>query len=277
MQYSYIDGQKVTPFPRAKGTCDICGAETIAKCGEKKIWHWAHKSKLECDPWWENETEWHREWKEKFPESFREVIHRCDVTGEKHRADIKSDSGIILEIQNSPISLEELRSREAFYKNLLWIVNGKSFQPRFQVFRNPLPNPESKEFDDIVFMHAPNENSCTAFWRKSENPHAVNGNGREMVRLRPVREIQRQLSQNYIGNHPFHWKRAHAAWMEAKCPVFIDFGSDILWKFERYRDQFVCVRAASKEKVISDIINHAHVQNVAQGYSVLSNEGQKAG
>jgi hypothetical protein len=54
--------------------------------------------------------------------------------------------------------------------------------------------------------------------------------------------------------------------------VFIDFGADILWKFEKYRDHFVCVRAASKEKIISDIINQAHVQNVAQCYSVLGNE-----
>jgi competence protein CoiA len=268
MQYSYINGQKVTPFPKGKGTCDICGAETLAKCGEKKIWHWAHKSKLECDPWWENETEWHREWKEKFPDHFREVVHLCEISGEKHRADIKSDSGIILEIQNSPISLEELRSRENFYKNLLWIVNGKSFQNRFQVFNNFLPNPNSKEFDDIVFFSTPNQNSCTMFWRKSQHPTVANGTSRELVEVHSVRKIQRQIAEHYIGNHPFHWKRAHAAWLEAKCPVFIDFGTDILWRFESYRDQFVCVRAVSKSRVISDIINQANVQNIAQGYSV---------
>jgi hypothetical protein len=26
------------------------------KCGQLKVWHWAHRSTRSCDPWWENET-----------------------------------------------------------------------------------------------------------------------------------------------------------------------------------------------------------------------------
>jgi competence protein CoiA len=275
MQYSTVNNQKTLPFSKGKGICDICGSDTLAKCGEKVMWHWAHKSKMECDPWWENETEWHRNWKEKFPENFREIVHKCETSGEKHRADIKSDRGIILEIQNSPISLEELRSRENFYKNMLWVVNGTNFLTRFKVFNTRLPNPNSKEFDDIVF--AASSLNCTAFWKKSENPDAAAGKENSMVLLHPIRKIQREMDNHYIGHHPFNWKRPHVAWLKAKCPVFIDFGADILWRIENYRNQFRCVRAIAKQKVILDIINEPNAQDIASKYSVLVDEEKKVG
>lgn len=272
MQYSIVNGQKVVPFLKGKGNCTVCGAETLAKCGEKVMWHWAHKSKLDCDPWWEKETEWHRTWKEKFPESYREIVHQCQTTGEKHRADIKSERGIVLEIQNSPISLEEMRSREAFYKNLLWIVNGEKFQSRFKVaLSQGLPHPLSKEFDDIVF--APTHHGA-AFWRKSENPQAFTGSGDTMIRVHPSRIIQRQIREHYVGHHSFSWQRPHIAWLEAKCPVYLDMdvNSDILWRIESYKGQFRCVRAISKEQVIKDIMRETFVHDIGNTYSVLTDE-----
>lgn len=272
MQYSNVNGQRTTPFPKGKGNCSVCEAETIAKCGEKIMWHWAHKSKLDCDQWWEKETEWHRSWKERFPEAFREVVHHCDITGEKHRADVKCDNGIVLEIQNSPISLEELRSREQFYKNLVWIVNGEKFAARFKVALNQfLPDPQSKEFDDIVFV--PSHHGA-AFWRKSENPQALTGEGNPMVRIHPSRTIQRLINAHYVGHHSFHWQRPHVAWMDAKCPVYLDLdpASDILWRIENYRNQFYCVRALAKDKVVLDIINEAKIENIGSNYSVLTDD-----
>ena len=96
----------------------------IAKCGQHIVWHWAHKSRRNCDPWQEPETEWHRSWKDCFPADWQEVVHTDPMTGERHIADIKSLHGLVIEIQNSPIHLEELKSRERFYKKMVWIVNG---------------------------------------------------------------------------------------------------------------------------------------------------------
>lgn len=48
--------------------------------------HWTHNSVRNCDPCWENETPWHREWKNLFPENWREISH-TDSKGEIHRAD----------------------------------------------------------------------------------------------------------------------------------------------------------------------------------------------
>ncbi|WP_425595275.1 competence protein CoiA family protein [Pseudophaeobacter arcticus] len=42
-----------------RGECPYCGSEMIARCGQVKVHHWAHKSTENCDPWWENETNWH--------------------------------------------------------------------------------------------------------------------------------------------------------------------------------------------------------------------------
>ena len=95
----------------------------IAKCGEVKVWHWAHRGKRICDPWWENETEWHRAWKAKFPDHWQEIVHKAP-DGEKHIADVKTDQGWVLEFQHSPISPEERRSRSEFYKKLAWVVDG---------------------------------------------------------------------------------------------------------------------------------------------------------
>jgi hypothetical protein len=91
------------------------------------VWHWSHYRKADCDHWWENETPWHRDWKNRFPVDWQEVIHYAD-NGEKHIADVKTPNGSILEFQHSRISPDERRSREAFYKNLIWVVDGQRLE-----------------------------------------------------------------------------------------------------------------------------------------------------
>jgi hypothetical protein len=95
----------------------------VAKCGEERTWHWAHQGARICDPWWENETEWHRAWKGRFPISWQEVIHPAE-NGEKHVADVKTDHGWVIEFQHSYIDPKERRSRNAFYPKLAWVVDG---------------------------------------------------------------------------------------------------------------------------------------------------------
>jgi competence protein CoiA len=76
-----------------------------------------------CDPWSENETEWHRAWKDKFPEDWQEVMHQAE-DGERHIADVKTHDGWVLEFQHSNIYRAERQSREAFYRSMVWIVDG---------------------------------------------------------------------------------------------------------------------------------------------------------
>jgi hypothetical protein len=95
----------------------------VPKCGEVRVRHWAHKGHRQCDLWWENETAWHRAWKNLFPIDWQEVIHVAG-DGELHIADVKTSSGWVLEFQHSYLKPEERRSREAFYPKLVWVVDG---------------------------------------------------------------------------------------------------------------------------------------------------------
>ncbi|MCP4260700.1 MAG: hypothetical protein GY774_24720 [Planctomycetes bacterium] len=124
MKYAIINNQRAEPSKGAKGACPACGAEMIAKCGEIKINHWAHKSNEICDPWWENETAWHREWKNCFNVEWQEFVHKDMNTGEIHIADVTTPYGWTIEIQHSPMSDEERKARNSFYKKIVWIVDG---------------------------------------------------------------------------------------------------------------------------------------------------------
>ncbi|OEJ67734.1 competence protein CoiA [Magnetovibrio blakemorei] len=123
MKLAIIDGQRREAQPGLSGECPVCKATTIAKCGEKNIWHWAHKGKRNCDRWWENETEWHRDWKNHFPVEWQEVVRRAN-DGEKHIVDVKTDQDWVIEFQHSYINPDERRSRESFYGNMVWVVDG---------------------------------------------------------------------------------------------------------------------------------------------------------
>lgn len=123
MKFALVDDQLQEAQPNLKGSCPYCGSSVIAKCGEIKIKHWSHSKVRNCDPWWENETEWHRAWKGLFPKEWQEFIQRAE-NGEKHIADVMTDQGYVIEFQHSPIKSEERQSREDFYKKMIWIIDG---------------------------------------------------------------------------------------------------------------------------------------------------------
>ena len=134
MRFALSNNERIEPTKGAKGVCPCCGSELVAKCGEIKRHHWSHKKKCD-DHWWENETEWHRNWKNKFPKEWQEIIQR-DESGEKHIADVKTGSGWTIEFQHSPISKEERDSRDYFYNKLIWIVDGTRRKTDIEQFDN---------------------------------------------------------------------------------------------------------------------------------------------
>ncbi len=123
MRFALINGERAEAQPLGSGQCPGCGKPMVARCGSQRVWHWAHKGRLSCDPWWENETEWHRAWKSQFPAEWQEVVHRAS-DGERHIADVKTWDGWTLEFQHSAISAEERLSRESYYEALIWVVDG---------------------------------------------------------------------------------------------------------------------------------------------------------
>ena len=109
--------KRIEPTKGAIAVCQCCKRDVIPKCGKIRVHHWAHKNKSHCDRWWEPETEWHRSWKDEFPHDWQEVIKYDEENNEKHIADVFNPSKeLVIEFQNSSINIDELQSRERFYK-----------------------------------------------------------------------------------------------------------------------------------------------------------------
>lgn len=135
MKFALVNEIRTEATSGACGICPSCGSDLVAKCGDKRVHHWAHTKSRNCDTWWENETEWHRMWKNEFPADWQEVRAFDEQTGEFHIADVRTSHGMVVELQHSPIKSEERISRERFYKNMIWIVDGtrtKRDYPRFK-------------------------------------------------------------------------------------------------------------------------------------------------
>jgi hypothetical protein len=170
MKFALVDGEKVEATKGTKGICQFCGSDLTAKCGEVKTHHWAHKSNINCDSWWEKEGEWHRVWKNEFPVEWQEVVHR-GKDGEKHIADVKTKNGWVLEFQYSYLKPEERRARNIFYDKLIWIVNGTR-RPTDIIQVQKILNEGSVIIIDnpiTIKLHYPDDCRLFKEWGDSEN------------------------------------------------------------------------------------------------------------
>lgn len=122
MKFALVNEQRREAEPSLKGLCPGCMQPVTAKCGSLRVWHWSHQGRRVCDQWWEPETEWHRRWKNLFPQDCQEVFHLAE-NGEKHIADVKTEHGLVIEFQHSAIQMSERLAREEFYKNMIWVVD----------------------------------------------------------------------------------------------------------------------------------------------------------
>lgn len=111
------NGYRIPAMPGLQAHCDICDGKVVPKCGQIVVWHWAHETVQDCDPWAEPVTQWHADWEAKFPVECREV--RIG----NHRADIRLPNDRIIELQHSGISVDEIEEREKFYGNMAWIFD----------------------------------------------------------------------------------------------------------------------------------------------------------
>jgi len=118
MMFALVEDQRRLARPEQHGQCPSCAGSVLAKCGEIRIWHWAHEVS-DCDPWSEPESEWHLSWKKHAPIDRTEVVIERD--GQKHRADVLCANSAVLELQASSISPDEIRVREGFYKYMAWL------------------------------------------------------------------------------------------------------------------------------------------------------------
>ncbi|ODJ92267.1 hypothetical protein BB779_04135 [Pseudomonas viridiflava] len=146
MRYANVNGVKSEAQPKMRGVCRACDEEVVAKCGKHVIWHWSHLSLSTCDRWCEAETEWHRQWKDRFPEDWQEVIQYDALTGEKHIADIRTEHGVFVEFQRSTIDPAEVNARESFYQRMVWVIDGSKSEFDSVNFSNMRSRPDANGF-----------------------------------------------------------------------------------------------------------------------------------
>jgi hypothetical protein len=125
------DLKRIRASKELSARCEICNEVLIPACGDIYSHHWRHVKSTDCDPWKENETEWHRNWKKQFPEDWLEIVIKYNL--EIHRADIKTEAGLVLELQNSSISNKDIQKRELFYGKMIWLINAQNFEQNFSI------------------------------------------------------------------------------------------------------------------------------------------------
>lgn len=168
------------------------------------------------------ETAWHGDWKKAFPAHYREKTFLNKIEGYYHRADVFTPCLTAIEFQNSPISIAELLSREAFYPNLVWVLNGSKFKG-FKVLKH-LPDVDDPKLAAFEFCHKAN----LTMVRKSdvllglETPKVMTFHHPEL------RDIP--LTSHYYS---FRWSNPHRVWYEAKCPIIIDLGGYFLYQLKQ--------------------------------------------
>jgi hypothetical protein len=180
MKFALVCGKRTEAIKGAQGICPGCGSGLVARCGTIKVNHWAHKGNRNCDPWWEPETEWHRSWKNNFPAEWQEIVLHDEHTNEKHIADVRTSYGFVIEFQHSHIDPEERTSRENFYKNMVWIVDGtrlKRDYPRFLKGKSNFRKSEKKGYFFVSFL----EECFPSYWLGSSVPVIFDFRGIELI------------------------------------------------------------------------------------------------
>ncbi len=177
---------------------------------------------IDAPQFFRKETPWHRNWKMAFPKSFREIGFFDAATRNIHRADIFTPGGYTLEFQNSPITLAEMESREAFYPNLIWVLNGKKFKG-FKVLKH-LPDVGDPRLKNYEFCQSDHLSMIRKvdFASGCLNPKVLNFYHPELKGI--------NFTSCYYS---FCWKNPHRVWFQAKAPIIIDMGGLFLYELKQ--------------------------------------------
>lgn len=112
--------------------CPVCKGELVQKRGKVNQWHFAHKSKVECDEWYDSKGKWHRFMQGLFLPKYQEQPVSAD--GQRHIADVllpsqtpQGKKGTVIEFQKSAIPRHKFYDRSFFYIDndyrLIWVFD----------------------------------------------------------------------------------------------------------------------------------------------------------
>ncbi|MBK7883443.1 MAG: hypothetical protein IPJ81_06385 [Chitinophagaceae bacterium] len=263
MQYAIdLTGNKVKASPSGTAICPNCKADLTPKCGQLNIWHWAHKGLKDCDSWsYEPISEWHLKWQNYFEKELREVFITKGY--ETHIADILTEKGTVIEIQNSNISPEDIYEREAFYSKMVWVINSFDFKHNLYFKQFP-PEPFEPVWKQYIKKHHPNKtigysitipiNDCNGqilsalkkcdyireFDDETDSEYWFNIKNSTYESLDPLIvnafvgylidcKFRQELERNKIYHTNFKWSHLRKTWRTAMKPIFLDLNNGFLF------------------------------------------------
>lgn len=256
MFYANVDGAKRLASPGLTGNCPLCNGKVHAKCGEIVSWHWAHETK-DCDIWTEPESEWHRQWKGRFPIEWQEVGMGRTENKFLHRADILTPHGLVVEFQNSNITPKDISDREKFYTQdhrLVWVLNGEGFNVRSvngsdwstreeYMYAIEAPGPMLPELDRF------NPTLDDVYWAETRLKQIKRDGNLDDILDRYLEALaqckiatEKKVAENErierVKNYAksgssFRWSHGRPSWMWAANPVFIDFSGKGIWRVKK--------------------------------------------
>lgn len=219
MRFALDDnGKRIKPSHSGqKAKCPLCGGTLIGKCGEIYVWHWQHHQDRNCDPWKEHETEWHSSWKGMFPDEWQEIV--IEMGDEKHIADVQTPNGVVIEFQNSPISTSTIKIREAFYKNMIWVVNANEFKENVTLYSEvtkwlkKIERDASRELRSLHQSYQDNINNIeedinTNIFEINKNYNLINNKSTTIARL----NLKLAYSRDFTNSVLDKWSNGEPYW-----------------------------------------------------------------
>lgn len=163
MKYALLNGKRVEPDKGLSGAiCPLCKTPVFARCGEERMPHWAHKTVIKCDEWSEEETEWHRRWKDRFGELQEQVHRKGDVS---HMADVKTPDGLIVIFRRKSLNEEGRATREAFFgTKMIWVVDCSQSSALLARFRANKTDGATLKHEGREFLLLDEPEKC--FWKR---------------------------------------------------------------------------------------------------------------
>lgn len=212
MIWALKENEIIKATPKNKALCPSCNSELISKCGIIKIWHWAHKSEKDCDDFSEPESEWHLNWKNKFPKEWQEV------SIENHRADIQTKSRLVIELQNSPLSSEDIIKREKFYREMVWILNGNSLCRGLEL--------RTKKYSFCCKSNVEKEFSIDGLYLG--------------FKCKSCNNFTNIITDESSNIKTFRWKNPPKSWWLAEKKIYVDINEDNLFLIKKIFNNIPC-------------------------------------
>lgn len=218
MRYAHHGHTRIEAQPSVRAECQLCETELYAACGEIQRWHWRHVNKKDCDPWYSYKSDWHIDWQNKFPESWREVV--INKNGVKHIADIQTLKKIVIEFQHSSISTYQIRERESFYQNMLWVINAQEFKDNFRIRSNvnsKLRNLEQeKRYEETVIQDELDDEIKSKKTQIKDLERTIKDNQYKIEQLKDQKDKYRSTLidiDNFVQNEIIeNWAKLHGFW-----------------------------------------------------------------